>query len=61
VIEVLTLLLDRRVPLGSKKRSALVQVIIDRLNEILRSLPKITETTKIGHYSLIDAASRSGT
>ncbi len=59
-IEVLTLLLDRRVPLGSKKRSALVQVIIDRLNEILRSLPKITETTKIGHYSLIDAASRSG-
>lgn len=58
-IESLTLLLDRRVHLGAKKRSAIVQIVIDGLNEIFRSLPKITETIKIGHYSLIDASSRS--
>lgn len=57
-IEALTLLLDRRVPLSNKKRSALVQIILDELNKIFRSLPKINETGKIGDYSLIDASTR---
>ncbi|MGC8657664.1 MAG: glutamate synthase [Desulfomonilaceae bacterium] len=59
VIESLTLLLDRRIELGNKKRSAFVRIITETLNEVLRSLPKITETVKIGHYCLIDAVTRS--
>lgn len=58
VIEALTFLLDRRFPLGDKKRSALVSLVNDCLNQIFRSLPKITETVKIGHYSLIEASNR---
>jgi glutamate synthase domain-containing protein 3 len=58
VIEALTVILDGRFPLGDKKRSALVSLINDCLNQIFRSLPKITETVKIGHYSLIEASDR---
>ncbi len=59
VIESLTSLLDRRIELGNKKRSAIVRIVGDSLNYVFRSVPKITETVKIAHYSLVDAATRS--
>lgn len=58
VIEALTLLLDRKFPMGTKKRSALVRIVTEELNEIFRSLPPITEVVKIGRYSRVDFGSR---
>jgi glutamate synthase domain-containing protein 3 len=58
-IRSLTLLLDRRFPLGNKKRSALIQLVTDELYKIFRSLPRIANTAHIGFFSLIDFESRS--
>lgn len=55
-IEGLTLLLDRRFPLGDKKRSAFVQIVTAELYEIFRSLPKVTDSVDIGNYCLIDSS-----
>ncbi len=60
VIEAFTMMLDRRFPLGAKKRSALIRLVMDELNLTLRSLPKVTETGRIGNYALVDFATRKG-
>ena len=57
-IEGLTLLLDRKVSLGNKKRSALVRLINDELNLIFRSVPYITQTKKLGYVTRIDHSTR---
>lgn len=57
-IESLTLLLDRKIQLGDKKRSAFVRLLNDELNAIFRSIPLITETLKLGYLTRIDYESR---
>lgn len=57
-IESLTILLDRKIPLGDKKRSALVRLVHDELNTIFRSIPPITETMKLGYVTRIDYNTR---
>lgn len=56
--ESLTTILDRKIPLGDKKRSALVWLINEELNSIFRSIPPITETLKLGYLTRIDYATR---
>jgi len=58
VIDGLTQVLDRRFPLGDKKRSALIRLVTDELYTIFRSLPKVTDAKKVGYLSLIDYQSR---
>lgn len=58
VIDGLTRVLDRRLPLGDKKRSALVRVVNDELYSIFRSLPKLADAKKTGYLSLIDYQTR---
>lgn len=58
VVGGLTLVLDRRFPLGDKKRSALVRIVGEQLNEILRSVTPISNTVDIGHYTRIDFSTR---
>lgn len=58
MIGAFTLLLDRRLPLGAKKRSALVRIVTEELNRIFRILPPITEVVDIGWYSRVDFATR---
>ncbi|MDQ7784327.1 MAG: glutamate synthase [Desulfomonilaceae bacterium] len=58
VIGGFTLLLDRRIPLGGKKRSALLQILADELNGVLRSIPSITEAIDIAHYSRVSSETR---
>ncbi len=58
IIDGLTLVLDRKFPLGDKKRSALIRIATDELYKIFRSLPKVTDAVKIGYYCLIDFQSR---
>jgi glutamate synthase domain-containing protein 1/glutamate synthase domain-containing protein 3 len=60
VIDALTKVLDRRFPLGEKKRSALVRVVMDELNLIFRSLPRVTDTGRIGNYAMVDFETRKG-
>ncbi len=55
-IEALTLVLDRRFPLGNKKRSALTHIITEELYTIFRSFPLINDTSDLGVYSRIDFA-----
>jgi glutamate synthase domain-containing protein 1/glutamate synthase domain-containing protein 3 len=59
VIDALTLLIDRRIPLGDKKNSALIRIVTDQLYETLRTLPRITGGAQLRHYALIDAATRN--
>ncbi|MFZ5867886.1 MAG: glutamate synthase [Thermodesulfobacteriota bacterium] len=59
VIDALTLLIDRRVPLGDKKNSALSRIVTDQLYETLRTLPRITGGAQLGHYALVDADTRN--
>ena len=54
IIEALTLLLDRKIPLGEKKRSALVWIVMGYLNRIFRSVSRITNILDMGYYRLID-------
>lgn len=58
VIEGLTLILDRRIPLGDKKRSAVVKIVTEELYRIFRFLPSITDTIHIGYYTRVDFQTR---
>jgi glutamate synthase domain-containing protein 1/glutamate synthase domain-containing protein 3 len=53
VIDGLTLVLDRRFPIGEKKRSAVVRVVTDELYEIFRSIPPVTDTVNIGYFTRV--------
>jgi glutamate synthase domain-containing protein 1/glutamate synthase domain-containing protein 3 len=54
VIEAMTLLIDRPAPLGDKKRSALIQIVLDELYGLFRTLPRVTSAVDIGEYCLLD-------
>jgi glutamate synthase domain-containing protein 3 len=55
VIEVFTLLNDRKYPTGGKKRSHILDIVRSELFRLLRSLPKITASDpSLGAYRLID-------
>ncbi|MCX5861255.1 MAG: glutamate synthase [Deltaproteobacteria bacterium] len=58
IINGLTMVLDRRFPLGNKKRSALVHIVSDELCSIFRSIPSITNVLDLGQYSLISCETR---
>ncbi len=58
VIEALTLVLDRPIPLGNKKRSALIRIVTDELYGLLRSLPRIVDVLDVGRYTLVDYSLR---
>jgi len=58
ILDGFTLILDRRLPLGDKKRSAVVRIVGEELTEVFQSLPRITEAVKIGHHCLIDFGTR---
>jgi len=58
IIEALTLILDRKFPLGEKKRSALVWMATQRLYRIFRSMPKIASIADVGYYRCIDFETR---
>jgi len=58
VIEGLTLVLDRRFPLGGLKRSALIAVVSLSLNRIFKSLPPITDAAGMGRYGLVNYRTR---
>ncbi len=58
VIGGFTLLLDWRIPLGDKKRSALLQILMDELNAVFKSIPPITEAIDIAHYSRLSFETR---
>jgi glutamate synthase domain-containing protein 1/glutamate synthase domain-containing protein 3 len=55
IVDAFTLMIDRKFPLGDKKRSALVRIVTEELNETFRSLPMITEPMSIGNYVLVNA------
>jgi glutamate synthase domain-containing protein 1 len=57
-IEALTSLIDRRIPLGDKKRSAFASMTTESLYAVFRSLPRITGIVDVGRYSLIDYQTR---
>lgn len=57
VLEVLTLLLDRRYPTGSKRRRSVVQMVSESLDRIFRSLPLLDGA--VGYrFSRIDFVNR---
>lgn len=58
VIEGLTYILDRRFPLGNKKRSALVWLVTEELFNLLRSIPRIDKLFGVESYCRIDFQSR---
>lgn len=57
-VDTFTLILDRRFPLGEKKRSAVVWMVTEELYRLFRSVPRISNTSDLGHYCLIDFAAR---
>jgi len=57
VIEVLTHLLDRRYPIGCKRRRSIVQMIMTSLDEIFRAIPAI-DARKTSNFVRIDYATR---
>lgn len=58
VIDALTLILDRRFPIGEKKRSAVIRIVTDELYAIFGALPKIADPINIGYFSLVDFETR---
>jgi len=58
VIDLLTLLLDRRYPLGNKRRRSILQMVSRTLDSIFRRLPLINENGTGLHGRRIDFASR---
>ena len=54
ILDGLTQVLDRRFPLGDKKRSALIRLVTEELYTIFRSLPKMGDSRKVGYWSLVD-------
>jgi glutamate synthase domain-containing protein 1/glutamate synthase domain-containing protein 3 len=57
VIELLTLLLDRRYSTGAKRRRSILQMILDSLNAVFRTVPLLNGTPG-GRYVRIDFESR---
>ncbi len=57
-IDGLTLLLDRKIPLGDLKRSALITVVTQALNDIFRGLPSIISGSKVARHSFVDYTTR---
>lgn len=57
VIELLTLLLDRRYSTGSKRRRSILQMILNSLDTTFRSVP-LLNGAPAGRYARIDFASR---
>ena len=58
IIDALTLILDRRFPMGEKKRSAVIRIVTDELYAVFRALPRISDPINIGYYSLVDFETR---
>jgi len=58
VVGGLTLLLDRRFPLGDKKRSAFIRIVTEELFEVLRSLTRVTQSVDLGRFALVDFETR---
>ncbi len=58
IITAFTLILDRKFPLGKKKRSAVLWMVTDRLYRVFRSLPSVTGIADLGYYRLIDFETR---
>jgi glutamate synthase domain-containing protein 1/glutamate synthase domain-containing protein 3 len=58
VIDLLTLLLDQRYPLGSKRRRSVLQMITSTLDSIFRGVPLINGNGTRGYGCRIDFASR---
>ena len=57
VIELLTMLLDRRYSTGTKRRRSILQMILNSLDTTFRSVP-LLNGTPAGRYARIDFASR---
>jgi glutamate synthase domain-containing protein 1 len=58
-IEALTLLNDRRYPVGTKKRNHILHLVRDALKQTLNSLPKFDSVQNAeGGYRLVDHATR---
>jgi glutamate synthase domain-containing protein 1/glutamate synthase domain-containing protein 3 len=58
VIDAFTFLLDRRIPLGDKKRSWLITLLTEALFSVFRSLPTVEQAVDVANYCLIDWESR---
>ncbi len=58
VIDALTLVLDRAIPLGDKKRSALQLIVIEELRKIFQAFPQLSDTANVGVYGRIDFLTR---
>jgi glutamate synthase domain-containing protein 1/glutamate synthase domain-containing protein 3 len=57
-IDILTTLIDRRISLGDKKRSALILIATEELNDVLRAIPAAGDTSRLGVYTRVDFANR---
>jgi len=57
IIEILTSLIDHRYDTGNKKRSSILQILEERLYEILRSNP-LCGTSGTSNYNVVDYATR---
>ncbi|HVN97783.1 MAG TPA: hypothetical protein VMT62_15240 [Syntrophorhabdaceae bacterium] len=60
VISLLTLILDRRLPLGDKRRRSILQMVSMTLDAIFRGIPLITDTGTVLYGRRIDFANRKG-
>ena len=58
VISLLTLILDRRFPLGNKRRRSILQMVSKALDVIFRGIPMINDTGTVMYGRRIDFASR---
>jgi hypothetical protein len=58
VIDGLTLILDRRFPIGEKKRSAVIRIVTEELYAVFNALPRIADPINIGYFSLVDFETR---
>ncbi len=58
VISLLTLLFDRRFPLGAKRRRSILQMVSMTLDSIFRAVPMISDTGTVMYGRRIDFANR---
>jgi glutamate synthase domain-containing protein 1 len=58
IIRALTLLLDRRIPLGGKKRSGMIRLVQEELYSVFRSFPRLEKAAGAAYYCLVDYGSR---
>jgi glutamate synthase domain-containing protein 3 len=57
-IDGLTLLIDRKIPLGHLKRAGLITIVSEALYGVFRNLPPILSGSKVARHSLIDYSTR---